>query len=84
MEDGFQEMKGDARNRDSLRVRGGAFSKSVGNGKASKSLTKDMNWTKFFGRLSGVYPRAAFQRTVKTMYWIPSPSRFSSGHTLRG
>ena len=83
LNDEFQEMKGDARNRDNLCARGGAFSNSVGNGKVSESLTKDMNWTKVFGRLNGVYPRAAFQRTVKAMYWTPSPSRFSSGHMLR-
>ena len=35
LNDEFQEMKGDARSRDSLRARGGAFSNSVGNGKAS-------------------------------------------------
>ena len=56
LNDEFQEMKGDARNRDNLCVQGGPFSKGVGNGEASESLTNDTNWTKVFGRLNGVYP----------------------------
>ena len=44
-------MKGNARNRDSLRARGGAFSNSVGNGEANESLTKDMNWIKIWAFL---------------------------------
>lgn len=48
------------------------------------SLTRETNWTKVFGRLNGVYPRAAFHKTVKAMYWIPNPSLFNSGHMLRG
>ena len=52
LNDEFQEiMKGNARNRDSLRARGRAFSNSVGNGEANESLTKDMDWIKVCGHL---------------------------------
>ena len=47
----FQEMEGDARNRDNLCARGRAFINSVCNGEANESLTKDMNWIEVFGHL---------------------------------
>ena len=48
-----------------------------------ESLTRETNWENDLGCLNGVYPRVAFHRTVKTAYWIPSPSLFSNGHMLR-
>ena len=49
----------------------------------AKSPTREVNWAKVFGRLNGVYPSAAFHKTVKATYWIHTPSLFSSGHILR-
>lgn len=38
--------------------------------------------TKERRNLSGLYPTTAFHAASETMYWSPSPSRFSSGHML--
>jgi len=58
-------MKGDARNRDTLYTHSTSVSVTMG---ATGLLTRETVWIKFFGRLNGVYPNAAFHKTVKAKY----------------
>ena len=44
------------------------FSDGTCNDEVFEPLTRETNWMKVFGRLNGVYPRAAFHRTVKATY----------------
>ena len=65
MNDKFQEMKDDARNRDNLSSEEEGL---VGVLVTTESLTREIDWTNVFGRLNGVYPRAAFHKTVRATY----------------
>ena len=58
-------MKGDARNRDTLYTHSTSVPVTV---RATELLTRETFWIKFFGRLNGVYPNAAFHKTVKAKY----------------